>query len=377
MIRGLTWDHPRGYKALATAAARASELALSWHRQPLEGFESAPIDDLCARHDIVVIDHPHIGEAVAKNAIWSLEEVFDPNFLGRLAEQTIGPCLDSYRWADLHWALPLDAAAQVMACRADLLGEPLPGTWADIVGLSRRSGRVALSLAGPHAMLSLFSIAAGIANPAPGDDAAAFLAGDAGRQAYDILAELHAYDPGTVRDLNPIGILDAMSHGDAIVLCPLIFGYVNYAAPQHGKAVTFADAPRLNPGGRPGGTLGGTGIALSRRFAPTAALKDHLAWLMSATAQATFIPDHDGQPSSRAAWHDPAVNARWNGFYRNTAETLERAFVRPRHHGSVGFQERASALLRNALAKRAAPGPTIARLISMLEESRVAAKEHT
>jgi len=42
---GLTWDHPRGYNALA-AAAEASGGLLHWDKQPLEGFESHPIGEL-------------------------------------------------------------------------------------------------------------------------------------------------------------------------------------------------------------------------------------------------------------------------------------------------------------------------------------------
>lgn len=81
------------------------------------------------------------------------------------------------------------------------------------------------------------------------------------------------------------------------------------------------------------------------------------AWvlgLMSAQAQASFIPSHDGQPSRRSAWSDPGVNARWGDFYSNTAETLETAYVRPRHSGYIAFQTKASALLREA-ATRSAP----------------------
>lgn len=47
-LRALTWNHPRGYNALAAAAARPelaeSGLAIAWDKQPLEGFESHPID---------------------------------------------------------------------------------------------------------------------------------------------------------------------------------------------------------------------------------------------------------------------------------------------------------------------------------------------
>ena len=39
---------------------------------------------------------------------------------------------------------------------------------------------------------------------------------------------------------------------------------------------------------------------------------------MRADTQSTFIPDHDGQPSARAAWLSEAVNDPVGGFYRAT-----------------------------------------------------------
>ena len=76
--RGLTWDHPRGYRALEAAAWRAAEsgLSLSWDRHSLEGFETHPIGELCARFDLVVLDHPHVGEAVAADGLTPLEDLF-------------------------------------------------------------------------------------------------------------------------------------------------------------------------------------------------------------------------------------------------------------------------------------------------------------
>jgi len=55
---GLTWDHPRGYRALEAAVRDAGEsgLTLSWDRQPLEGVEAHPIADLCARAEAVLDD---------------------------------------------------------------------------------------------------------------------------------------------------------------------------------------------------------------------------------------------------------------------------------------------------------------------------------
>src|SRR3546814_11172822 len=77
----------------------------------------------------------------------------------------------------------------------------------------------------------------------------------------------------------------------------------------------------------------------------TPTLLAHLRWLMSDDAQRGFIPAHDGQPSRRAAWHDPAVNARWGNFYRNTPATLEAAYVRPRQDGPFPFPHVAAALI--------------------------------
>jgi multiple sugar transport system substrate-binding protein len=119
-------------------------------------------------------------------------------------------------------------------------------------------------------------------------------------------------------------------------------------APTSGKRVSFHNAPRAVAGGRPGSTLGGTGIGISKRCEITPELKQHLLWLMGADAQIGFIPGHAGQPSRRDAWHDAGVNRNWGDFYENTADTLENAYVRPRFNGYIKFQSEASALLRRA-----------------------------
>jgi multiple sugar transport system substrate-binding protein len=350
--RGLTWDHPRGYNALAAAAAALDEtldgLSIHWDKQPLEGFESHPIADLCARYDLVVLDHPHVGEAVAANCLRPLEAIFSLEEIAEFEADTIGPCLASYAFAGRHWALPLDAATQVLACRPDLLQAPVPQSWDAVIALD---APVALSLAGPHAALTFQSIAAALGDAPPGDPES-FVDRDIGRQALDIMARLAARTPSTVRDLNPIGLLGRMAASDDVALCPLVYGYVNYAAPASGRPLAFADAPRGVEGGRPGSTLGGTGIGISTRAEVGPALIAHLRWLMGAEAQERFIPAHEGQPSRRSAWFDATINDSSNHFYRATAETLESAYVRPRHDGAIAFQTEASAALREALVER-------------------------
>ena len=371
--KALTWDHPRGYNALAAASRLRPAndgLAIVWDRQPLEGFESHPIADLCARYDLVVLDHPHVGEAVEADCLHPLEDVFGADAIAELEAATIGPCLSSYHFAGRHWALPLDAATQVMAARSDLLDAPSPTTWDEITALSLQTGKVALSLAGPHAILSYLSIATAFGEPPAERDPDILVSSETGSLVYELMAELAARNPKSVGLKNPIGILSHMASHDDVVLCPLIYGYVNYAAPESGTPLRFSNAPCTTARKRIGSTLGGTGIGISKRCQVSPELRRHLLWLMGEEAQTRFIPDHDGQPSRRFAWSDDAVNARWGNFYRNTADTLETAYIRPRHAGYIAFQGKASALLREAFERNAAADVVVQNLQSLYRASR-------
>lgn len=374
--RGLTWDHPRGYVALERAAqrARADGLDLTWERQPLEGFESHPIEELAERYDLIVLDHPHIGDAVAGDCLQPFASLFDAATLAGWRAQSIGRSFDSYRYAGTQWALPLDAATQVAVAREDRLEGALPRDWAEVLALSRRQP-VCLSLAGPHAALTLFSMAAAHGDAPAASDPDRLFAGDGAVAAWELLTELHALAFRGWAALNPIRILDAMARGPEAVYCPLVYGYVNYAVAGEGRQpLRFGDVP-AGQGGRLGSTLGGTGLAVSRRATVDETLRRHLAELMSPAMQCDFIPFADGQPSARAAWSEGRVNAAWNGFYAQTQATLEQAIVRPRHPGYIPFQTEASALVREALADGLAAAPALAALQALYARCRPAGSE--
>jgi len=316
---GLTWDHPRGREAL-----QAADFAdLEWQVQPLEGFESAPIDELAARYDLLVLDHPHLGDALATASLRPLDELFTAEELAAWSADAVGPSARSYQLDGHTWALPLDAATQVSARRPDLL-PTAPATWAEALALDVP---VAPSLAGPHAFLSLCSIAVSLG--------ADFLDRSVAVEALSILAELAHRAPEATKALNPIGLLELMSSTDDLAYVPLVYGYVNYA-----PRVAFGAPPA---GSRIGSTIGGTGIAITRRCEPTPALLDHLRWLMSPQTQAGFIPSHAGQPSARSAW------TQLGPFYTDTLDTIEASWVRPRFAGYIPFQTTASAMIRDGL----------------------------
>jgi multiple sugar transport system substrate-binding protein len=198
---------------------------------------------------------------------------------------------------------------------------------------------------------------------------AAMLPDRAALPALARLARLAALAPAGSERLNPIGLLEAMAGGDEIALVPLVFGYVTYARPAAARhRLAFSDSLAA-PGGR-GGVLGGTGIAVSRRCAPSPELLAHVADLMSVETQTQLFPAFGGQPSARPAWTSPEVNAAWGNFYRDTLRTAETALLRPRFDGFPAFTNAASDYLRGALDRRETPEAMLARLRALWTDSR-------
>lgn len=359
-FEGLTWDHPRGYNALAAAAAQDGNLRLHWARQPLEGFESASIAALARDYDLLVLDHPHLGDALESGCLQSLDSLFPGEVLDTWRTQSIGQCFESYCFGGHLWALPLDAATQVAVTRRDRLNDSPPSDWRQVPRFARHNSTV-LSLAGPHAFLTLCSLTHAFGCRMGDHQETLFTGGDP-TSAWDLLAQLYGLRTPGWDTSNPIALLHGMSTTDGPAYCPLVYGYVTYAGPDRpGEVLHFLDAP-AGPRGQIGSVLGGTGIALTQRCEPTPALLDHLCALLSPTLQADFIPHHDGQPSTRSAWMDRNLDQQFNGFYSGTRRTLESAFVRPRYPGYTRFQLQASESVRTMLAGKTGACSALGRL---------------
>jgi multiple sugar transport system substrate-binding protein len=263
-----------------------------------------------------------------------------------------------------------------MALRSEM-GDDRPETWDEVVAWSARTP-VALPMAGPHPVLTFFSLSTAFGEPPAEANPDVLVSDETGSHVLDVMATIHDRMPADARALNPIGLLQAMAGGHGAALCPLVYGYVNYTAPRGSdtRPLAFHDAPRANKRGRRGSTLGGTGIGISRRCRITPALLSHLRWLLSAEAQIGFIPLHDGQPSRRDAWYDDEVNARCLNFYRQTAETVHQAYVRPRYAGYIAFQAEASELLRQAFSEHIVHSSVLERLQASYARTRPAGAEH-
>lgn len=357
-LQGLTWDHPRGYGPLlaldsldATPGRNyygAVDERISWDVQPLEGFESASILKTAIDYDIIVMDHPHIADAVLDGALIPLDDLVDPAELHAWRAASAGPSFDSYRFRDKCWAVPIDAATQVLAAQPSA---PTLDTWVDVAAFAHSGGRVALCVAGPHAMNLLLALLAAQGVPAAGS--AVFADVNAVAGALGFLRSLHEQCVPGLEDINPIRMLELMQQDQSIAVSPLIYGYVNYAQEDRDDATAsplqFRNAPAWSVGGRRGSVLGGTGFAVSIRCERPDVAAQHARRLMSEHVQRILVPGSGGQPSSRAAWLNEQVNLDSGDFYRGTLPTLEDAWVRPRLSGWPSFQDAASVTIRDVL----------------------------
>lgn len=370
----MTWDHPRGYAPLVACSAiweARTGVRIEWERRSLQDFESFPVAELAERYDLVVIDHPHVGQITRVGCLVPLGAGAD---VASLEKRYIGASLASYFWEGHLWALPIDAAAQVQAWRPDRLQRPTD--WKAMLELAA-AGEVLCPLRPPHDLMALFTLSGLSGGPARADGPE-LLASAGGGIAYEILRELAALLDPACFAMDPIAVLERMAQPQsAVTSAPLTYGYVSYSQPGNGPSgrrapIAFGDLLPLVPGAQPvGSALGGTGIAVSARSPHAEAAIAFAGWVAGAEAQCGPYLRGGGQPACAAAWTDAAANAAALDFYRNTRATLESAWVRPRHAGYMQFQHAASERLRQAL-ESAEPARSAIAAINRLYRETVA-----
>ena len=375
-LRGITWNHSRGFVSVVATAQRYCELhpdiEITWDKRSLQAFADAPIQDLAERYDLLVIDHPWAGYAAHSGVLLPLQDWLPGDYLADQADNSVGQSHPSYIFDGGQCALAIDAATPVAAYRPDLLeryGLAQPQTWDDLLDLAR-AGRVIMPGIPIDTLMNFYMLCATQGQPPFVNDE--WAASDAMcLQALEQLRELASLCPREIFDWNPIAVYEALSRRDDYVYCPFAYGYSNYSrAGYSDNLLVFDDMVDIGGRGRCQTTLGGTGMAISSACQAREAACDYAMFSASPVIQRTLFFENGGQPGHRSAWLDAEVNRRSSDYFRNTLPALDRAYLRPRFPGYLHYQDEAGAPIREYLMRGGDARELLAGLKRLFAEAK-------
>ncbi|MBB6429525.1 extracellular solute-binding protein [Algisphaera agarilytica] len=345
VLNGITWDHTRGLIPIAAAAQRYHELnphvTIHWHLRTLQEFADQSLDELTAKYDLLVIDHPWAGHAAKTGVLVGLDTILPLEFLADQAEHTVGPSHESYRYNDQQWGLALDAATPVASWRPDLLeahDTEAPKTWDDLLALAKKKLVVMPGIA-QDTLMNFYMLCT-----LPGNDLFAskeiVVNEEMGLWALETLRELASYQDPAIFEMNPIHVYEKLVNTDDVAYCPFAYGYSNYSRRGYSrKPLKFGDIVTCK-GSPMSTTLGGTGLAVSSKCQHLDVAAEYAQLAVGSEYQRTQYVENGGQPGHRKAWLDEENNRRTMDYFKDTLPCLDRAYLRPRYPGSLAFQDR-------------------------------------
>lgn len=356
-LTGITWDHSRGYTPMVATAQRFSEMhpevEITWQKRTLQEFADKPVGRLAQDYDLIVLDHPWIGQAAEEQVILPLDKFILSDYLSELEACSVGPSYSSYAYNGHQWALPLDAAAPVASYREDLLLQMnllLPKTWDQLLDLAARG--VVIVPAIPIDTLMNFYMFCNSLGEAPFETGKGVISTRTGTIALQLLRRLLERVDSRCFDWNPVKVYEMMSRTDEFAYCPFAYGYSNYARKGYScHRLNFHDMVSLNNHMKLISTIGGTGIAVSSKTKHVSEAVEYVQYVSSATCQQTLYFEHGGQPAHYTAWTDFYTNFRCAGFFKATLPVLKRSFLRPRYNGYIRFQDEAGVVVRGYLMR--------------------------
>jgi multiple sugar transport system substrate-binding protein len=354
-LHGITWDHTRGFTSIVACAQRYHEyhpaVDVVWEKRSLQAFADFSLEQLIDEYDLLVIDHPWIGEAARQGWLVALDESVPRGTLQDVRTQSVGSTYESYQYEGQQWALPIDAAAPVASWRSDLVersGSEPPRMWTDLLDLAR-TGRVLLAAKPIDLLMHFYMLTAAMDSTWMQDQRVA--AQDTIKRALEQLRELVSMCSSQVLRFNPIDVYEAMTGSDEFIYCPFAYGYVNYAMAGYARMpLTFGEIVRWDEATPLVSVLGGTGLAISSRSCHVEEAARFTEFAASPQIQSTIYAWAGGQPAAKALWEDEEWDRMVHGYYRATRPVLDRALVRPRHPGYLTFQDTAGMLVHDYVA---------------------------
>ncbi|KAA1246401.1 ABC transporter substrate-binding protein [Aquimarina sp. RZ0] len=350
-LKGITWNHSRGFTSVVATAQRFHELnpnvEITWEKRSLQAFADEPINELAKRYDLLIIDHPWAGFAARTEVIIALDKYIPLDFIDHLEQHTVGKSHKSYSFNGHQWALAIDAATPVAASRQDLLyklNKKRPETWNELIKLSE-NGLVAIPGIPQDILMSFYMICSTL-----GEDVCTVkeqvVSEKIGLKALEILRDLGQNIDYKCYRMNPIQVYEAMTSTDQFAYSPFAYGYSNYSKKGYAKHILkFHDVVNLEEK-KLVTTLGGTGLAISSECDYKDIAAKYVQYTASPEVQKTLFFNNGGQPGHRLAWEDTYTNFNSMDYFKDTLPTLDRAFLRPRYHGHMYFQDNSGAPVR-------------------------------
>jgi multiple sugar transport system substrate-binding protein len=346
LLRGITWNHSRALPPLVATAQRFEEqhpdVRIQWEKRSLHEFGHADIVKLTQNFDLLVIDHPMIGDAEAAGVLTDILPMLSSEEIKDLQHDSMGASFSSYFYHDKLYALPIDAAAPAASSRPDLLdqiGIEEPKVWADVISLARL-GLVRMPAFSADLFLNFMGLCVSLGSSiACSSDQ--LVKPEIGAQCLELLHELAALMPDEIYSLNPIALYERMANENSIAYCPFAYTYSNYSRNGFGaRHIRFSNPVALDRDTPMRTVLGGTGIAISEGCKHTGIALEYSLFVADQTCQRTLYGICGGQPARRSAWNDPLLNQITNEFFLRTAASVDTAYVRPQYPGYVNLQER-------------------------------------
>lgn len=372
VLKGITWDHVRGYDPMVATSERFAECnpdtRIIWHKRSLQAFADRPLEDMASDYDLIVIDHPHVGAAVESGMLLQLDNQGYDVDLRILAQQSCGISHSTYQFGGHQWGLAIDAASPVSAYRPDLI-EIIPESWSDVVMLADK-GQVIWPLCPINALMSFYNLLASIGKPFGNDGIA--VDEDTGIYVLSEMLKVSEKIPGECFFMDPVGAYEWLSCRSTHSYIPYLYGYTNYSRQGFRPyLVKVADIPALGNNGPVGSPIGGTGIAISASCKNKDIALKYAFWIASAECQRDIFFQSGGQPANISAWHDKGCNQISNNFFHDTIKTLEMSSLRPQHNGYMHFQEIGGDLIHACLTGQRIPVETVVELNEAYERSFV------
>ena len=356
-IRGITWNHTRGYVSAIATSQRYEELnpdiSITWDKRSLQAFADMSLRCLSLEYDLIVMDHPHTALAADTGILLPLDEYLSATFLDDCLANSVGQSHQSYAYNDHQWTLASDAAAPISTWRPDLVekyGIALPKTWDEVHELTAE-GFVSLPLFPIDSLMLFLSLCNGYgaslfsSDTEVGPREVMMTALERLKQIADLCAP-------ECLSMNPIRIAEHMTSSDekSATYCPAAYGYSNYSRIGFpGKPLKAGGLVNID-GKTMKSVLGGAGIAVSSMTPFKKECADFARFIASPEVQCGVYFDSGGQPGHRSAWNDDRINQACSNFFKDTLDTLDSAIVRPQYSGYMHFQDHASTIVHDCIS---------------------------